>query len=54
MSTDANQFELLVREVLARLAQQVKAEEAAVITAAVPPASNDELELMASVISVQS
>lgn len=64
MSTDANQIELLVREVMARLAQQsaaqpvkteqFKAGEVSAMTTAASPPSNDELELMASVISVQS
>jgi len=64
MSTDANQIELLVREVMARLAQPGTAQPgtaqpgtaqlASAITTAVSSPGSEELELMASVISVQS
>lgn len=54
MSTDANQIELLVREVLARITQQTTTGTTAKTNVAVPTSTNDELELMANVISVQS
>lgn len=54
MSTDANQIELLVREVLARIAQETKTEVGVASSAAPPTRSSDELELMANVISTQS
>lgn len=54
MSTDANQIELLVREVLARIAQETKTEVGVASSAASPTRSSDELELMANVISTQS
>lgn len=54
MSTDANQIELLVREVLARIAQETKTEVGVASNAAPPTRSSDELELMANVISTQS
>lgn len=53
MSTDANQIELLVREILARIAQQTKTvSEASTTTPA--EVKSGELELMSNVISVQS
>lgn len=54
MSTDANQIELIVREVLARIAQPTKLELPAAQNAMESEKKNDELELMANVISVQS
>lgn len=54
MSTDANQIELLVREVLARIAQETKSTVVVAPSAAPPTRSSDELELMANVISTQS
>jgi|JI9StandDraft_2_1071091.scaffolds.fasta_scaffold01737_12 hypothetical protein len=53
MSTDANQIELLVREVLARIAQQTKT--VAEASSTTPAGTNSgELELMSNVISAQS
>jgi hypothetical protein len=54
MSTDANQIELLVREVLARIAQETKSTVGVAPSAAPPTRPSDELELMANVISTQS
>jgi hypothetical protein len=54
MSTDANQIELLVREVLARMAQQTKSEPGKAIIAMPPALPDDVLELMGNVISVQT
>lgn len=54
MSTDANQIELLVREVLARMAQQTKSEPGKATTAMPPALPEDVLELMGNVISVQA
>lgn len=53
MSTDANQIELLVREVLARIAQQTK--KVAETSNTTPARTySGELELMSNVISAQS
>ena len=54
MSTDANQIELLVREVLARMAQQTKSEPGKATIAMSPALPDDVLELMGNVISVQT
>lgn len=54
MSTDANQIELLVREVLARMAQQTKSEPGSALAAMPPAPPEDVLELMGNVISVQT